>query len=456
MKLLKDGNFGIGAINKVIPQEILQLPKEKLKIFLDGYMSGDGCNIKDSTIYQATTISRSLAESLVLAIQKVYRVGCRIYLTERPKKHIIEGREVNQNNTYMVRFDLSPQKPRYVVDTNCIWYPIKKIIDLKEERTIYNITVEEDHTYTANNCYCFNCQDFSVAGKQAGGNEGSGTRSSLMYESIRIINKLKPKYVLWENVKNLLSKKHKPNFDKYIQTLDEMGYNSYYKVLNAKNYGIPQNRERVYTISIRKDIDDGSFVFPEEKPLTIRLKDILETKVDEKYYIKSERVSSLLSQLQESNQIKDTPCCCDSTINEPKVREISNVITARYDSGIQNQKQIGTAVVESRCIQVGELDTEGHDQMKRVSSEEGIAPTLITMGGGNTEPKVAQKIDYKGKEVELPCIGASRGRNPENPSDRTPGNYVEQTLEINTNGTTNTLTSVQKDNYVIEEVSENE
>ena len=244
MKLLKDGNFGIGAINKIIPQEILQLPKEKLKVFLDGYMSGDGCNIKDSTIYQATTISRSLAESLVLAIQKVYRVGCRIYFTERPKKCIIKGREVNQNDTYMVRFDLSPQKPRYVVDTNCIWYPIKKIIDLKEERTIYNITVEEDHTYTANNCYCFNCQDFSVAGKQAGGNEGSGTRSSLMYESIRIINKLKPKYVLWENVKNLLSKKHRPNFDKYIQTLDEMGYNSYYKVLNAKNYGIPQNRER--------------------------------------------------------------------------------------------------------------------------------------------------------------------------------------------------------------------
>ena len=294
------------------------------------------------------------------------------------------------------------------------------------------------------------CQDFSVAGLQAGGDEGSGTRSSLMYESIRIINKLKPKYVLWENVKNLLSKKHKPNFDKYIETLDEMGYNSYYKVLNAKNYGIPQNRERVYTVSIRKDIDDGSFVFPEEKPLTLRLKDLLEDEVDEKYYIKSERVSSLLSQLQESNQIKDIPCCCDSTINDPKVREVSNAITARYDAGIQNQKQIGLAVVEPKCIQVGELDMKGHDQMKRVYSEDGLSPTLTTMGGGNREPKIAQKIDYKGKEVELPCIGASRGRNPENPSDRTPGNYVEQRLEINSSGTSNTLTSVQKDNLVIE------
>lgn len=88
------------------------------------------------------------------------------------------------------------------------------------------------------------CQDFSLAGLQAGGDKGSGTRSSLMYETIRIVNKLKPKYVIWENVKNLISKKHRHNFDAYLNALDELGYNSFYQVLNAKNYGIPQNRER--------------------------------------------------------------------------------------------------------------------------------------------------------------------------------------------------------------------
>lgn len=129
------------------------------------------------------------------------------------------------------------------------------------------------------------CQDFSVAGKQAGGDLGSGTRSSLMYETIRIVGQVRPKYVLWENVKNILSKKHKHNFNAYIETMNVLGYNSYYQVLNVKDYGIPQNRERVYTVSIRKDIDKGTFLFPEKEELKLRLKDMLEEEVDKKYYL---------------------------------------------------------------------------------------------------------------------------------------------------------------------------
>ena len=107
-----------------------------------------------------------------------------------------------------------------------------------------------------------------------------------MYETLRIVGEIRPKYVFWENVKNVLSKKHKHNFDNYINTMNILGYNSYYQVLNAKDYGIPQNRERVYTISIRKDIDNGSFVFPEKEELKLRLKDMLDHTVDEKYYLK--------------------------------------------------------------------------------------------------------------------------------------------------------------------------
>lgn len=129
------------------------------------------------------------------------------------------------------------------------------------------------------------CQDISIAGLQAGADKDTGTRSSLMYETIRIVEKLNPKYVIWENVKNLLSKKHKHNFDNYIDKLEKLGYNSYYQVLNAKDYGIPQNRERVYTISIRKDIPQ-SFNFPEKEELKLRLKDMLEDEVDEKYFVK--------------------------------------------------------------------------------------------------------------------------------------------------------------------------
>ena len=97
------------------------------------------------------------------------------------------------------------------------------------------------------------CQDFSLAGKQAGGDKDSGTRSSLMYETIRIIEKLKPEYVVWENVKNLLSKKHIHNFNNYLKALEDLGYQNYYQVLNAKDYGIPQNRERVFVVSILKE-----------------------------------------------------------------------------------------------------------------------------------------------------------------------------------------------------------
>ena len=149
------------------------------------------------------------------------------------------------------------------------------------------------------------CQDFSVAGKGAGGDEGTGTRSSLMYETIRIVEKLKPKYVIWENVKNVLSKKHKHNFDNYINRLSELGYNSYYQVLNSKDYGIPQNRERVFTISIRKDIDKG-YIFPNKQELKLRLKDMLENEVDEKYY---------LSDLQ-IDRIKFTSYVSGGTIKE--------------------------------------------------------------------------------------------------------------------------------------------
>ena len=145
------------------------------------------------------------------------------------------------------------------------------------------------------------CQDFSVAGKGAGGDEGSGTRSSLMYETLRIVEKIKPKYVIWENVKNLLSKKHIHNFEAYQEAMQNLGYTNYYQVLNAKDYGVPQNRERVFTVSIRDDHKrtvyerlEDSFKFPSPIPLERRLKDVLEPEVDEKYYLSDEQIAGFV------------------------------------------------------------------------------------------------------------------------------------------------------------------
>lgn len=135
------------------------------------------------------------------------------------------------------------------------------------------------------------CQDFSVAGRGAGGDKDSGTRSSLMYETLRIVERVKPKVVIWENVKNLLSKKHRHNFDAYLDAMADLGYVNNYQVLNAKDYGIPQNRERVFTVSIRKDVYKGYF-FPAPIPLERKLKDVLENEVDEKYYLSDKQVAS--------------------------------------------------------------------------------------------------------------------------------------------------------------------
>ena len=139
--------------------------------------------------------------------------------------------------------------------------------------------------------YGFPCQDISLAGKQKGlfNNDGTQTRSGLFFEALRIIEATKPKIAIAENVKNLTGKKFKEQFELVLKSLEEAGYSNYWKVLNAKDYGIPQNRERVFIISIRKDIDKG-YEFPEPFPLQLRLKDMLEDKVDEKYYLSDEQI----------------------------------------------------------------------------------------------------------------------------------------------------------------------
>lgn len=270
------------------------------------------------------------------------------------------------------------------------------------------------------------CQDFSIAGRLAGGDKGSGTRSSLMWCTVDIVEAVKPKYVVWENVKNLLSAKNRHNFDGYLKIMDKLGYNSYYKILNAKNYGIPQNRERVFTISIRKDLG-LNYEFPVEIELTKKLKDVLEKNVDEKYYLSDKLIAGLIANT-ERQKAKGNGFAFETTDGDG----VAKTVTTR----------VGACRSGDNYIQVvGKLDIKGHDCVKRVYSGEGLAPTLTDMQGGNRQPKVL---------IDEPVIAASRGRNPDKPGDRTPGIPTEQRLEINRQGISNTITTVQKDNYVIE------
>lgn len=194
--------------------------------------------------------------------------------------------------------------------------------------------------------YGFPCQDISNAGKMKGlfDENGKQTRSGLFFEALRIIEETKPRVAIAENVKNLTSKRFSEQFGIVLDSLESAGYNNYYQVLNAKDFGIPQNRERVFIVSIRKDIDSNMFDFPKGFPLDLRLKDILEEEVEEKYYLSSELITNL---------------------KQPKNAEDCNNIDM-----------------------LGLLNIKGCEQVRRVYGENGISPTLNTMQGGNRQPKI--------------------------------------------------------------------
>ena len=143
--------------------------------------------------------------------------------------------------------------------------------------------------------YGFPCQDISIAGKQKGlfNYDGSLTRSGLFFDALKVIEYCKPKVAIAENVKNLTSKKFAAQFETVLKSLEDAGYNNYWKVLNAKDYGIPQNRERVFIVSIRKDVDNELFEFPKPYKLEKRLKDFLEPHVDEKYYLSDAQITRM-------------------------------------------------------------------------------------------------------------------------------------------------------------------
>lgn len=412
-----DNGFGTKAETKTIPKFILDLPIDKLHSFINGYMSGDGCEIDGK--YQATTISKELAMSLCLAVEKVFRVGCRIYYDERPEHHEIQGRIVNQKDTYMIRFMKESQKQAWFIEDDIVWYPVKSIKPLYIKEDVFNIEVQDDHTYTANNMITFNCQDFSVAGKQKGsvwtckdcGHEYNPltvhwskrdkcpqcnssniekTRSSLLVEYLRVIRANKPNFGIYENVKNIVGKQFRDTtFKLFEDELHEYGYNTYWKVLNAKNYGIPQNRERVYLIFIRKDLDNGQFKFPEPFDNGIRLKDILENEVDEKFYLSDDKVQKFLSNFNQS----ELPV---TTRNSDTVSTIRATYYKNGERNVCENIENGNGyegVVESNNVkQIGNISegnsSWGNPQTGRIYSAEGISPTLNTCGGGQREPKI--------------------------------------------------------------------
>lgn len=296
--------YGYMAYGKRIDPETMNLPVEMLKSFIAGVMDSDGCFTNNE--YKVTTVSRELAYGLQQCIVKAYRRPVKMYRMLRPSTCVIEDRVVKQRDTYTIVFHLDDRKQDCAFyEDGYVWFPLKSVIKTNTADRVYNIQVADDHTYTANGAIVHNCQDFSNAGLQRGGEKGSGTRSSLLWECEKAISILRPKYTMLENVKALVSKKFFPLFLRWEDILSDYGYKSFYKVLNAKDYGVPQNRERVFLISIREDVFTKPYVFPKPFPLERKLKDVLEENVDDKYYLSEKSISGFLAH-NENHEEKGT------------------------------------------------------------------------------------------------------------------------------------------------------
>ena len=365
---------------------------------------------------------------------------------------------------------------KYAVKSYCAIHGVDESMNLGDITKIDEKVLPKDIDLIT---YGFPCQDISLAGKQKGlfHDDGSKTRSGLFFEALRIIEATKPRIAIAENVKNLTGKKFKEQFQIVLESLEAAGYNNYWKVLNAKDYGIPQNRERVFIISIRKDIDKG-YEFPKPFPLQLRLKDMLEDEVDEKFYLDSMKkyfIKHSFESEEKGNGFRFTP-------HVKKNANVAKTVTTRAGGRMDDNFVMDVECEEdtfkfdstNKMIQVGQMygtDKEhkcvpvepvrlgniygekfGTGYAGNVWDKECISPTLMTMQGGNRQPLV---IDEGVK------AGNTSPSGNYNPSvivrEATKKGYAEAVEgdsinleQPNTKGLCNTLTTVQKDNYVAE------
>lgn len=181
---------------------------------------------------------------------------------------------------------------KYAVKSYCAIHGVPETMNLGDITKVDEKSLPKDIDLVT---YGFPCQDISISGRQQGlfNDDGTQTRSGLFFEALRIIEATKPKVAIAENVKNLASKRFNAEFQVVLASLESAGYNNYWAILNAKDFGVPQNRERVFVVSIRKDIDTGVFEFPKAFSLEKRLEDVLEDAVDEKYYLSDAQLQAV-------------------------------------------------------------------------------------------------------------------------------------------------------------------
>lgn len=285
----------------------------KINLSANVLFSGIGCQeqgIKDTGLFNLDVICTSDIDKDTIVSYAAIHCGLTNEMVETYSNYPSREQMAKDLADRNIGYDFKKGKPydwnklarRKSKDIEKIWLAMHLANNLGDISQIKELPYADLWTVS------FCCQDISVAGHQAGLTEGSGTRSSLLWQQIRLLRNAieqgkSPKYLMFENVKNLVSKKFMPEFDKLISCLNELGFNTYWEVINAKNCGVPQNRERVFAICIRKDIDTGKMIFPKPFDNGLRLKDMLDKNVDEKYYINTEKADKLIKELEDNGTL---------------------------------------------------------------------------------------------------------------------------------------------------------
>lgn len=236
--------FGKGADGKRIPGFVFKAPLAIKRALFQGWIDSDGYET-DKTIC-GTTVCRELAIGMARIARNTYRIPTTVRLSKVPDKTTIEGRTVSQKPFYQVRV-WKTSKMLWNWEDEVCWSQVQSVKNLNSIKTVYNISVEEDETYVANECIVHNCQDISCAGKGAGIH---AERSGLWWEMLRIICLVRPKYILVENVAALLNR----GLDEVLGSLAESGYDAEWQILRACDFGLPHRRERLYLIAHCKSL----------------------------------------------------------------------------------------------------------------------------------------------------------------------------------------------------------
>ena len=378
--------FETGSKEKKIPQYILDIDSSLLFSFLDGYLKGDGHSRKDRNMQMFSTVNRGIGLAVSAMVAKIYHVIPSITI-----RH--DNRKDTFSDTYNYQFCLNAKNQKYI--DGKILTEIKSIEREEKAVTVYNFEVKEDNSYCVENVIVHNCQDISLAGKKRGftHEDGSSTRSGLFFEALRIIYDTQPLIAIAENVKNLTGDGFKKEFDIVLSSLFSVGYNSYFCVLNSKDFGVPQNRERVFIISVRRDIP-FSFSAPSGFPLTICLRDILEPSVPEKFYLSDamiRNISGFGPTRYEMNPEIDREVANTIVASSHKIHRANEdtFVSSSFENGggrVSIKKGYPELLKEEKKPSMQQLlqlyPNTGNPQAGRVYSMEGLSPTLDTVGGG--------------------------------------------------------------------------